>query len=166
MDIEQEFETVHKVLHQIIERVNILDKDFANSLISYQLNQILGDLNGAVSSIKKARDENRVRGTDRFSKELIFTFFQQAPIELAIFDPSGCYLSATDQWLSRMKANRSETIGKSIYEQYPPSQERRHLHEKALAGEFLSGFDEAFILAIAKNIFLTGLLVRLEIQLV
>lgn len=146
MNAEQELKIVHETLNNIFLKIEEFYDDRSKldslSLIQNISQQIIDSLH----FIKTTRNTNIKLGTDRNSRELAFQFIQQAPLELAIFDRMGHYLVATDQWLSRMKVSRPDVIGKSIYDLYPPSKSRRHFHQKALNGAFLSGFDEAFII--------------------
>lgn len=64
--------------------------------------------------------------------------FENAPVAMAMFDNSMCYLLANRRWLEDFKLTEVEITGRSQYELFPTLHPGwRHVYERALSGQIV-----------------------------
>jgi two-component system, cell cycle sensor histidine kinase and response regulator CckA len=67
------------------------------------------------------------------------------PVALAVFDRDMCYLAASQRWLHVYGLEDRVVLGRSHYELFPDLPERwKAVHQRALAGEALTGSEDCF----------------------
>lgn len=79
------------------------------------------------------------------SQERLRLLIDHAPAGLAMFDRNMCYLEASQRWREDYGLGDADIIGKSHYELFPGvTQAWKSIHQRALAGESISGDEDLF----------------------
>ncbi|MEO6711528.1 MAG: PAS domain S-box protein, partial [Planctomycetota bacterium] len=115
--------------------------------VSYVLNPILsaGQLKGSVLVFHDITERQRSQQALRREHQQLLEIIANAPIGMAMFDASMCYLAYSQRWLDDYELVGQNLIGRNHYEVLPDIPTRwKDAHQVALSGSVISCPEDVF----------------------
>jgi PAS domain S-box-containing protein len=91
-------------------------------------------------------ERKRAHQALQVSQEQLYSFIQQAPISIAMFDRQMYYLAASQRWIREYGGDRSDILGLSHYDVVPGLPEHwKDAHRRGIAGETVRNDDDLWL---------------------
>lgn len=129
--------------------------DFFDETEIELLTQVSDDISFALTAIADLRARRQAEDALKAREAQLYSFVQQAPAAIAMFDRNMNYLAASQRWAADYGAGHEDLVGRNHYTLHPDLPERwKEVHRKALAGEVQSSDDDFWGRSDGSNIWL------------